>query len=517
MKFTEADIAQIENNGLKEKDVEDQIKIFQRGNLAVKIEAAATVGNGIRQFPPNERENFISFYEEKKEGLEILKFVPASGAATRMFKVVHKFLEEFDTGTETLSSYLERSTNNNLKLFFDNLEKMPFYDQALNNSRESQPGFNSLTEEAQKFTLVQTMLFSPGLNLSNYPKGLVPFHNYKKYVATAFEEHLYEAAEYAAVNGLAKLHFTVSEGHKEKFMAEFERIQNRVEECTDTKFKISYSYQDPRTDTIAVDSNNEPFRTNEGKLLFRPGGHGALIDNLNSLNADLVFIKNIDNVVLLNKAQEVAKYKKMLAGNLLQLQEKAFKFLKDIEEKNISVLDLQEIQSFIEDELFAKFEHGFFEVSVEEKMKRIKEILNRPLRVCGMVKNEGEPGGGPFLVHMGNGSKTLQIIESAQIDHNDPQQQEIARNATHFNPVDIVCGLKNYKGEKFDLREYIDPSTSFIAEKSMDGKPLKALELPGLWNGAMAKWNTVFIEVPVTTFNPVKTVVDLLKPSHQAN
>lgn len=517
MRFTTEDIEQIEKKGLSDKKVEEQIKIFKRGNLPVNIEAAATVGNGILQFSSAEREELSRYYENKKENLKVLKFVPASGAATRMFKMLHTFLEEFDPGKESLLDYLNRKNNSNLKKFFDDLEKLPFYETAVNNSREGQPGFDSLTEEAKKFLIVRTILFSPGLDLSNYPKGLVPFHNYKKYVATAFEEHLYEAAEYAAVNGVAKIHFTVSEGHKEKFKAEFEKIKNRVEEITSTRFVITYSYQNPETDTIAVDSGNEPFRTRDGKLFFRPGGHGALIDNLNNQDADLVFIKNIDNVVLRDRAKEVAAYKEMLAGKLLKVQEKCFSYLKAIEEKEGSESNWKKIKKFIEAELFSKFASGFDQLSPENKLQEIKDRLNRPLRVCGMVKNEGEPGGGPFLVNMPNGSKSLQIIEGAQINSEDVQQKGIARNATHFNPVDIVCGLRNYKGESFELHQFVDPATSFIAEKSKDGKPLRALELPGLWNGAMSKWNTIFVEVPVSTFNPVKTVADLLKPSHQAS
>lgn len=517
MKFTGEDIDQIEKKGLSENKVEEQIQIFKRGNLPVNIEAAATVGNGILDFSRAEGEERARYYENKKQDLEVLKFVPASGAATRMFKMLHTFLEEFDPGKEGLIDYLSRKNNSNLKRFFDDIKKLPFYESAVNNSRESQPGFDSLTEEAKKFLIVRTVLFSPGLNLSNYPKGLVPFHNYKKYVATAFEEHLYEAAEYAAVNGVAKIHFTVSEGHKEKFQAEFDKIKHRVEEATQTKFVITYSYQNPKTDTIAVDSNNEPFRTKDGKLFFRPGGHGALIDNLNDQDADLVFIKNIDNVVLQDRAKEVAENKMMLAGKLLKVQEKCYSYLKAIADKGESGINLEEIKAFIEAELFSRFASGFDQLSSQDQLEKIKDRLNRPLRVCGMVKNEGEPGGGPFLVNMENGSKSLQIIEGAQINTKDIQQKQIAENATHFNPVDVVCGLKNYKGKKFDLHQYVDPATSFIAEKSKDGKPLRALELPGLWNGGMAKWNTIFVEVPVSTFNPVKTVVDLLKPSHQAS
>lgn len=515
MKFTSEDIAQIENKGINIKKVEDQIEIFRRGNIPVNIEAAATIGNGIQKFTREEREKLSKYYDSKKGDFEILKFVPASGAATRMFKALHKFLDEFDPKKESLQDYLDRSKNQNLKDFFAGIERLPFYHQALNYAKECQPGFDSLTEEAKKFILVQTILFSPGLNLSNFPKGLVPFHNYGNFVATAFEEHLYEAAEYAAVNGVAKLHFTVSQGHKEKLISEFEKIKKRVQEKTHTKFEISYSYQDPKTDTIAVNRENEPFRTEEGKLFFRPGGHGALIENLNSLNADIVFIKNIDNVVVEEKAARVAEYKKMLAGKLLTVQEKCFSLLKILDAGAVSEGGIEDMKRYVEEELFSAFAPGFEQFSAEEKIQALKDRINRPLRVCGIVKNEGEPGGGPFLVNMKNGSKSLQIIEGAQIDQNNPQQKEIAKNATHFNPVDIVCGIKNYRGEHFNLLKFIDPSTSFIAEKTNNGKPLKALELPGLWNGGMAYWNTIFIEVPVETFNPVKTISDLLKPSHQ--
>lgn len=515
MRFTAEDLENIQTKGLNVDSVNEQIEIFKRGNLPVNIEKAATVGNGIIQLNDEEKKELSSFYDSQKEQLETIKFVPASGAATRMFKALHKCLTEFDPEKESVEEYLEKGENKELENFFNNIEKLPFYNQAVNYSRACEPGYDSLTRDARLYILVRTILFSPGLNLSEYPKGLVPFHNYGNFVATAFEEHLYEAAYLTASGGVAMIHFTVSEGHKEKFEAEFEKIQSRVEERTNTKFQISYSYQDPKTDTIAVDQNNEPFRTEDGDLFFRPGGHGALIGNLNSLEADVVFIKNIDNVVILEKAREVADYKKMLAGKLLELREQCFSYLRILDEPAISSEKLSEIQNFAEESLFSAFAVGFEQLGDEEKKEAIKDRLDRPLRVCGMVKNEGEPGGGPFLVNMQDGSRSLQIIEGAQIDQNNPRQKEIAQNATHFNPVDIVAGIKNYKGESFDLHQYIDPSTSFIAEKTSNGQPLRALELPGLWNGAMAKWNTVFIEVPVTTFNPVKTVADLLKDSHQ--
>ncbi len=517
MKFSKEDREQIEKKGITSEKVLEQLKIFERGNIPVNIEAAATAGNGITEISEEERKSLAQYYMEHKDNLEVLKFIPASGAATRMFKALHVFLDKFNPQKGSIAEYVSKANNPVLNRFFEQIEKLPFYKRAVSHAKESEPGFDSLNDEAKKFLLAQTILFSPGLNLSDFPKGLVPFHDYGSYVATAFEEHLYEAAAYAEVKGKAKLHFTVSKGHKEKFEAEFDKIKDRVEEKTKTEFEISYSYQDPKTDTVAATKDNQPFRTESGELFFRPGGHGALIENLNQQKADVVFIKNIDNVVTADNIKEVAEYKKMLAGKLLKLQEKSFDALKKLESSKPSEQEIQEIKSFIEEVLFTKLADGFESLSEEEKLKTIKERLNRPLRICGMVKNEGEPGGGPFLVNMEDGSRSLQIIEGAQIDDKNVQQKKIAQEATHFNPVDIVCGLKNYKGETFDLEKFVDPDTSFIAGKTKDGKALKALELPGLWNGAMAKWNTVFVEVPVSTFNPVKTVADLLKPSHQVN
>lgn len=517
MKLSKEDIEQIENKGLSKEKIEEQIEIFKRGNIPVNILAAATLGNGIKEYAEEEKQEYSNYYDAHKKGLEIMKFVPASGAATRMFKALHVFLQEYDPQQQSIDAYLSRSENKKLKRFMLGLKDLPFYEKAVNYAKKDHPGFNDLTPDAQKYELVHTILFSPGLNLSNLPKGLVPFHDYHTYIATPFEEHLFEAAEYCAVNGKAKIHFTVSKGDKKKFEAEYDEFKSRLESKTNKKFEISFSYQDPKTDTIAVDEKNEPFRTQEGTLFFRPGGHGALIENLNDLDADLVFIKNIDNVVIASRVKEIAAYKKILAGKLLKLQLKCFSYLNTLDSKPISAETFSKIATFLEDELLRRLRSGFEDLSEDEKIRYLHEKLDRPLRVCGMVRNEGEPGGGPFLVQMENGETSLQIVESAQIDESDPEQQKIAQNATHFNPVDLVCGIKNYKGEAFDLKEYVDPATNFIADKTSDGKKLKALELPGLWNGGMAGWNTVFVEVPVSTFNPVKTVADLLKPTHQVN
>ena len=515
MKLSQEDIAQIEKKGITLKQVEDQLATFKRGNKTVTISAAATIGNGILQMDNAAAKKNIAIYEDLKHNFKIVNFIPASGAATRMFKELYVFIEKFDPENDSLAKYLDKKKNHKLEQFLNNLKKLPFYSEALKLALKNYPNFETSSKDAQKYYLVKTFLKEGGMDLGNHPKGLVPFHKYGNSTATAFEEHLYEAALYASKNNKANLHFTVSKEHLEKFQSEFNKIKDRVEEETATSFYIGYSFQDPKTDTIAASDSNEAFRTLDGKLFFRPGGHGALIENLNNLDTDLVFIKNIDNLVVKNKREELAHYKKMLGGKLLKLQQECFYYLEVLDKADFSVVSLEEISNFMRDQLNVDVANVFLSLSESEKIEKMKDILNRPLRICGMVKNEGEPGGGPFFVEFDNGERSLQIIESAQIDNTDPHQNDIAQNATHFNPVDLVCGLKNYKGEKFDLPSYVDHEMSFISSKTKDGKNLKALELPGLWNGGMAKWNTIFVEVPVSTFNPVKTVADLLKHSHQ--
>ncbi|MCG9971208.1 DUF4301 family protein [Christiangramia crocea] len=510
MNFSEKDILQIDEKGLSTREVEEQIEIFKRGNIKVNITEAATIGKGISQIDENEKKELISFYDSEKDDHSILKFVPASGAATRMFKALHNFADEFQPEKQGLRAYLDEKGDNDLQRFFNHMEKLPFYDHALERTKKNHPDYDSLSHDEQHKILVKTILESDGLYLSNLPKGLVPFHKYDSHIATAFEEHLIEAAKYISVKGVAKLHFTVSKGDKEKFQGEWKEIRERVEEKTGIKFEIEYSYQDPKTDTIAVDNDFRPFRTEEEDLFFRPGGHGALIENLNQLEEDIVFVKNIDNVVTEDQIQLVVDFKKMLGGKLFRVQKKIFEYLEVLDSGHVTEDKLQEIQSFLNKELFVKETSG--DNASEDYLR---EKLHRPLRVCGMVKNEGEPGGGPFLVKDKKGTISLQIIEGAQIDNENPEQAKTAKEATHFNPVDIVCSLRDHNGKSYDLHRYVDQEMSFIADKTKDGKPLKALERPGLWNGGMAKWNTIFVEVPVETFNPVKTVSDLLKESHQ--
>jgi len=516
MNFTKNDIQQLEKKGLTEKDVESQIALFKSGVPFTNIVEAATIGNGITSLDDVLIKDSISYFEEKKNDISLLKFVPASGAATRMFKFLFQFVKEYDPKKESINSYINKNNLKDLSLFIVGLEKLPFYHLVIAQLKSNNIDFSKLSNSEKTYHFATTMLDEIGLNYGNSPKGLLPFHKYKSnHISTAFEEHLYESALYTSVNNKAELHFTISERYKDKFDEEFTRIEEYVEQTTGVAFNISFSYQHESTDTLAVTLDDKPFRERDGSLLFRPSGHGALLKNLNALDADIIFVKNIDNVVVKYYKEDVAKYKKVLAGILLKLQTKAFGFLRDLEKDIVSENELTNIAEFLTQELSVKISREFEKYSDKNKIEYLREKLNRPIRICGMVKNEGEPGGGPFWVKDSNGNQSLQIVESAQINLKNKIQKDILTNATHFNPVDLVCGVRNYKGEKFDLEKFVDHKAAFITMKTTVGKDLKALELPGLWNGSMAFWNTIFVEVPIITFNPVKTVNDLLKAPHQ--
>ena len=515
MKFTDQDIKQIKAKGLTVAQVEKQIEVFKEGLPFVNLVSAATVNQGILQPSESEKQAFIEKFEALRDQVSLLKFVPASGAATRMFKFLFQFLEDYNPSEESINAYINRNKAQELSVFFVGLEKFPFYSEAMEHTRKVYSNFDQLSDSEQQLAFVKTLLDEDQLNFSFYPKGLLPFHKYKDHKASAFEEHLFEAALYVASNGVANLHFTISEKHKDKFDEEFQRIVDIVERKKHTKFNISFSYQKESTDTIAVTDKDLPFREEDGALLFRPSGHGALLENLADMDADVIFIKNIDNVVVFKYENEVALYKKMLAGILLDVQQQAFEYAEQLELKTVKESEMKTISEFLKTKLNVVFSSEYEKYSKRYQIEYLIEKLNRPIRVCGMVKNEGEPGGGPFWVKAENGTISLQIVESAQIDKKNKKQKDILKNATHFNPVDLVCGIKNYKGEVYNLRDFVDPSTAFITAKTKSGKDLKALELPGLWNGSMAHWNTIFVEVPLITFNPVKTVNDLLKAPHQ--
>ncbi|MFY0482797.1 DUF4301 family protein [Flavobacterium sp. PLA-1-15] len=512
--LSSSDFAQIYNYGVEIDTVLKHLSIFEKGISKTILDRAAVVNDGIVKLSVDDFKGLESFFDSKKDSLKLKKFVPASGAASRMFKFLLEFLNDFKVNEESINAYINRKNDTSLTIFLAGLEKYPFYEEIDDVLQKNYSNYKHWNKDLKDFYFIKTLLSPKYLNFASKPKGILPFHKYENYTATPVEEHLNESAVYASSNNASFLHFTVSEEHQIAFQEIINNVKHKVEKQSGVEINIKFSYQNKATDTIAVNAENTPFRDEKGKLVFRPGGHGALIDNLNNLDADIIFIKNIDNVIQ-NHIQEISLYKKALAGILITLQEQVFTYLNKLDSNKITEKDIDEIVTFVKSKLNNGIVSDFQKYTLENKIIYIKEILNRPIRICGMVKNEGEPGGGPFWVKGNDGHISLQIVESSQVDANNPDQVRIMKTATHFNPVDLICGIKNYKGEKFELTEFVDHNSGFIVEKNKDGRALKAYELPGLWNGAMAKWITIFVEVPLITFNPVKTVNDLLKPAHQ--
>jgi len=504
--LTEQDRKQIAEKGISEEQIERQLKQFETGFPFLRLEAAASIGHGIVKPTEEEEKHYREAWENYKDGgHQIVKFVPASGAASRMFKNMFAFLDAtYDAPTTDFE-----------KDFFAHLEYFAFF-KALDEACKSNEGkgARALADEGNYKAVVANMLQPKGLNYGQLPKGLLLFHNYPEGPRTPMEEHLVEGAMYASSNGEAHIHFTVSHEHRELFKANYDAKAEALEKRLGVKFCVSYSEQKPSTDTLAANADNTPFRNDDGSLLFRPGGHGALIENLNEIEADVVFIKNIDNVVPDRLKPTTVESKQTLAGILVTLQQRAFDYLRLLDSGEYSHDQLIEIVHFLQRDLCCR-NHDIKELEDTELVIYLKKKLNRPMRVCGVVKNVGEPGGGPFLTYNQDGTVSPQILESSQIDTNNEKYVEMFRQGTHFNPVDLVCAVRDYKGKPFNLPDYVDPSTGFISSKSKGGKELRALELPGLWNGAMSDWNTVFVEVPLLTFNPVKTVNDLLREQHQ--
>ena len=470
----------MEEHGLTPAALETQLKNFREGFPFLPVTRAASCGDGIRVLDAAGIEQAAARYDRAKESLRVVKFVPASGAATRMFKDLFEFVRE-GRRTAVVGELLA------------NRRRFAFW-----------PELRTIGgDDADELRTVENIV-AEGLRYGETPKGLVSFHRYGDEVRKAVEEHLVEGAQYAAAGGEVKIHFTVSPEHLTRFEALLAEKIPGYESRFGVKYRISFSVQDPSTDTLAVNPDCTPFRRADGQLLFRPAGHGALIGNLGKIDADIVFVKNIDNVTTDARRGDTVLYKKALAGVLLALQERIFEYLMALE---VPGAELEPIAAFIENELCVKLPKDY-------GTALLRQVLDRPIRVCGMVRNEGEPGGGPFWVTGADGLETLQIAESNQIA---PEKRELMRLATHFNPVDLVCSFRTSKGGRFDLQEFVDPATGFISRKSDGGRELLAQELPGLWNGAMARWNTVFVEVPITTFSPVKVVTDLLRPEHQGD
>lgn len=502
--WTQNDLKLLEEKGISIEEVNRQLDFFRNGFPYASLDRPAVPGDGIRVPGLTEQEHYSHAFESSAPRMDLLKFVPASGAATRMFKDLFEWKNALDKGITSLTP--------SAREFLANLHKFAFYPELKKVLVSHDITLQEKVRPEQYSSILSAFLDREGMNYGSLPKGLILFHAYPGGARTALEEHLTEAALYAKGAGdRCRLHFTVSPEHRDAFIALFMEKKAFYERLFQVTYEVEFSVQKPSTDTIAADAFNQPFRDTNGNLVFRPGGHGALLENLQSLQADLIFIKNIDNVVPDHLKEPTVHWKKVLGGILLSLREKVFYFLENLR-KNPSSELINEALLFVEQEFHYNFKKSG---NQKEFIDFLIDKLDRPIRVCGMVKNEGEPGGGPFWVRQTDGTLSLQIVELSQINQKDAEQWEIVRKSTHFNPVDLVCSIRKPDGTNYELPKFRDPQTGFISVKSKDGKELKALELPGLWNGSMAGWNTVFVDVPLATFNPVKTVFDLLRDAHQ--
>ena len=517
--FSSSDLRQMEEHGLDNREVSRQMELFTRPRAFLKLHRPCTPGDGIRVLTEKEAQVFEGLFERQKGQYNRVKFVPASGAATRMFKIPLKFLSKAEPWS--LHSIANQADQGDTEaaailVFFNELSQFAFHSDLETAIRASGTTVKELLERGALKDILAFLLTEKGLHYGCLPKALIKFHQYQGNNRTAFEEHLVEAASYAgAPDNRCRVHFTVAEEHQETFQTSLADMKRFYEKKLGVLYAIDFSLQQKRTDTIAVDLHNKPFRREDGRLLFRPGGHGALIENLKNLNGDVLFIKNIDNVVPDRLKRVTNQWKKILGGLFMQLQTVTFDAISRLHREAPSKPFLEKLWRIGAGELSIDLPSELRVKSTREQRDYFLEKFNRPLRVCGMVRNVGEPGGGPFWVEDKDGNRSCQIVETAQIDLDAADQKRIVSSSTHFNPVDLVCGTRDWKGDPFELENFVDHEAFFISRKSRNGKDLKALELPGLWNGGMAHWNTVFVDVPSTTFNPVKTVNDLLRKEHQ--
>lgn len=513
MNYTKEDLKNFKHRDLKAEDIDRQLANFEKGFDFVNLSEPATIDNGIIRITPEEEEHLLANYELAHQKCDLLKMVPASGSATRMFKDLFTFMDTYQGTEEEFLEFVQQKEAGSMHEFFQKLDQLPFYNRLSAALWNDGKDISKMVAKREYTEILKYILGKKGLNYGNTPKGLVDFHIYRDFVRTAFDEHIVEGALYSNNAKTADLHFTVSEEYMPLFKNRLKKVTKVFEKMFNVKYDVTFSIQKPSTDTVSVDENGEILRDETGGIVFRPGGHGALIYNLDELKADIIFIKNIDNVIPDRSKGETVKYKKLLAGTLLDVQKKVFGYLELLDKKPTEE-QLQEIEAFMNSIGYKEAEGKTYK-DQKERIKHLQNVLNRPIRICGMVKNEGEPGGGPFWVKGKDGSSRLMIIESAQINLKDKDQKKVFDHSTHFNPVDLVCGVKNYKGKKFNLEKFIDPEQGFITHKSYKGKDIKVQELPGLWNGAMANWITVFVEVPLSTFTPVKTVFDLFRFEHR--
>lgn len=494
-----------------------QLEIFSRGIPFADIVKPCRIDDGIFVIDKAKYEELTEYHKQAALSGRLTKFVPASGAATRMFSYLQSYLNSSDriTLTKLKEDAESDSSARSVSEFIYNIKRFAFFNELKEAMKSDKIDPASLSDKDDISKIIKKVLEPDGLNYSFYPKGAILFHKFKEAARTAFEEHLYEAVELVKDQaGTVKIHFTISEEHTNLFL---KIISKAINDCIakDIFIKSTFSYQKKSTNTISVNLDNELFLDENRQLVFRPGGHGALIENLNDLSGDIVLIKNIDNILPSTKNKKSVMYVKIMVGFLISIQKELFSYLRLLEQRKINDSLVSEIKQFASNYFSVQFHNDFDKLITEMKASYLFDKLNRPIRVCGVVKNEGHQGGGPFWVKNSKNEVSLQIVEESQIDKNVPAQLKILKESTHFNPVDIVCAVRDYKGKNFNLKNYVDPNTGLITNKTHEGKPLKALELPGLWNGSMAEWNTVFVEIPPETFNPVKEINDLLKPAHQ--
>ena len=514
--FTDRDLKQIQDMGLTPEQVLLQMESFKKGFPYARLNRPCTEGDGIHVLSGADLRKFAAIHEEAALAGRAMKFVPASGAASRMFKAFLAVHDLHERITEKDISGAKDSDHRAVHEFVRGLRRFAFLEDLRSAMARDGLDMEEVLEKGEYKPILEYLLTPKGLNLADAPKGLIKFHSYPGHNRTPCEEHLVEGAAYIKDSqGGVRIHFTVSPEHETSFRTHLQST-TALYEKGGVAFHVEFSNQKASTDTLAVDMGNKPFRDRDGALVFRPGGHGALLENLCDLSGDIVFIKNIDNVAPDRLKHETIAYKKALSGLLIQLQKKIFTCIKTLLSSKANERLLRETADFMKNRLWIMIPDRLERLSLDEQVRFLVSRLNRPLRVCGMVKNEGEPGGGPFWVDHSDGTGSLQIVESSQVDLGSPQQKKILGSSTHFNPVDLVCGVRDHQGKPFDLRRFVDPESAFISIKSKDGKELKALEHPGLWNGAMADWTTVFVEVPLSTFSPVKTLNDLLRKEHQA-
>jgi len=508
--LTEKDLAFIRERGVSQNQIEQQIEQFKKGFPDLNIVKPAIINDGVKKLSENQLNKFVKIYKKASRRLKRVKFVPASGAATRMFKHLFKILHDHESNEGSYLNLIAEKDFNSAYYMCQNLKKFAFYQDLVLSVENSGSSIGEISKNKDFPLLLKTLLENPGLNYSNLPKGLLKFHKTGDEDRTPVHEHLIEGINYAKSGKLVNLHFTVSSNHIDLFQQHINTITPKLQKEHKVKIEVSFSVQKPSTDTVAVDLDNCLVYDENENLVFRPGGHGALINNLNEIDADLIFVKNIDNVVQDRLKDDTIHYKKALAGIVLSVRKIAEVYFKKLNKRVKDDL-LLEVEEFVKKKLFVITPDEYSKWDKSKKIEYLLKIINRPIRVCGMVRNEDEPGGGPFWVKASDGTKSLQIVESSQFSDD---QKNIMLKSTHFNPVDLVCSTKDFKGNKYNLLDFVDNETGFISAKSISGKDIKAIELPGLWNGAMANWNTIFIEVPASTFNPVKTLNDLLRTEH---